>query len=224
MLYFSNMKNESLALLGSVEWCSFDELNIPAVKARVDSGARTSSIQATNIKKFKKKGENWVEFQINPLQDNLSLSVDCKAKIIAVRTVKSSTGISEKRYVIKTPVQVGEHIFDIELTLANRDGMDFRMLLGREAMVNRFVVNPAQQFVLGDISTKEIEQMYSYLIRKKSGLQIGLLASDKSLYSNKRILEAGRARGHEMYFYNIQQCYMRLILILLKCGIGEEPL
>ena len=54
MLYFSNMKNESLALLGSVEWCSFDELNIPAVKARVDSGARTSSIQATNIKKFKK--------------------------------------------------------------------------------------------------------------------------------------------------------------------------
>lgn len=210
MLYFSNMKNESLALLGSVEWCSFDELNIPAVKARVDSGARTSSIQATNIKKFKKKGENWVEFQINPLQDNLSLSVDCKAKIIAVRTVKSSTGISEKRYVIKTPVQVGEHIFDIELTLANRDGMDFRMLLGREAMVNRFVVNPAQQFVLGDISIKEIEQMYSYLIRKKSGLQIGLLASDKSLYSNKRILEAGRARGHEMYFYNIQQCYMRL--------------
>lgn len=204
------MKNETLIAIGNAEWCHFDDLNIPAIKARIDSGAKTSSIQATEIKKFKKGGENWVEFQINPLQDNLSLTIDCKAKMVGVRTVKSSMGISEKRYVIKTKVRMGMATFDIELTLANRDGMDFRMLLGREAMMHRFVVNPAQQFVLGNISSEELKKMYNYLIRKKSGLHIGLLASDKTLYSNKRLLEAGRARGHEMHFYNIQQCYMRL--------------
>jgi len=204
------MKNENLIAIGNAEWCHFDELNIPAIKARIDSGAKTSSIQATEIKKFKKGAENWVEFQINPLQDNLSLTIECKAKMVGVRSVKSSMGISEKRYVIKTPVRLGKATFDIELTLANRDGMDFRMLLGREAMIHRFMVNPAQQFVLGDIENDELDKMYSYLIQQKSGLHIGLLASDKSLYSNKRLMEAGQARGHEMHFYNIQQCYMRL--------------
>jgi len=198
------------ALIGSQEWCSFENLNIPSIKARVDSGAKTSSIQSTNIKKFKKGKESWVSFDVNPIQDNLSIVVHCESKIVDVRIVKSSSGITDKRFVIMEKVQIGNNSFEIELTLANRDGMDFRMLLGREAMKDRFIVDPSKHYLTSQITDEELEKKYSHLLHEKSGLSIGLLATDKSLYSNKRLMEAGKARGHEMYFYNIQQCYMRL--------------
>lgn len=199
-----------MQIIGSEEWCSFESLQIPAIKARVDSGARTSSIQATQIKLVKRRGESWVEFEVNPIQDNLSIAIECYAKLVDTRLVKSSTGIAEKRYVIKAPVRIGAETFEIELTLAHREGMDFRMLLGREAMNNRFMVNPAEKYRMGTINDQELKALYSHLIPQKSGLNIGLLASDRSLYSNKRLMEAGNARGHDMHFYNIQQCYMRL--------------
>ena len=198
------------ALIGSQEWCSFENLNIPSIKARIDSGAKTSSIQSTNIKKFKKGKETWVSFDVNPIQDNLSIVVHCESKIVDVRIVKSSSGITDKRFVIMEKVQIGNNSFEIELTLANRDGMDFRMLLGREAMKDRFIVDPSKHYLTSQITDEELEKKYSHLLHEKSGLSIGLLATDKSLYSNKRLMEAGKARGHEMYFYNIQQCYMRL--------------
>ena len=197
-------------LIGSQEWCSFKSLNISLVKARIDSGAKTSSIQSTNIKKFNKGKESWVSFDVNPIQDNLSIAVHCESKITDIRVVKSSSGISEKRFVIKEKITLGDATFEIELTLANRDGMDFRMLLGREAMADRFIVDPAQKCLTGEVTEDELENYYKHLILEKSGLSIGLLATDRSLYSNKRLMEAGKARGHEMYFYNIQQCYMRL--------------
>jgi ribosomal protein S6--L-glutamate ligase len=198
------------AIIGSQEWCSFENLNIPSIKARIDSGAKTSSIQSTNIKKFKKGKESWVSFDVNPIQDNLSIVVHCESKIVDVRIVKSSSGITDKRFVIMEKVQIGNNSFEIELTLANRDGMDFRMLLGREAMKDRFIVDPSKHYLTSQITDEELEKKYSHLLHEKSGLSIGLLATDKSLYSNKRLMEAGKARGHEMYFYNIQQCYMRL--------------
>ncbi|MDC0872463.1 30S ribosomal protein S6--L-glutamate ligase [Flavobacteriaceae bacterium] len=197
-------------IIGSAEWCSFETLKIPAIKARIDSGAKTSSIQATHIRRFKRGGESWVSFEVNPLQDNFSFSIQCESKIIDTRMVRSSSGISEKRFVIQVPVSIGENTFEIELTLANRDGMDFRMLLGREAMQDRFLVNPSTRYKFGDYNEDELKSMYSYLVYRKSGLNIGLLATDRTLYSNKRLMEAGIARGHEMRFYNIQQCYMRL--------------
>ena len=198
------------ALIGSQEWCSFENLNIPSIKARIDSGAKTSSIQSPNIKKFKQGKESWVSFDVNPIQDNLSIVVHCESKIVDVRIVKSSSGITDKRFVIMEKVQIGNNSFEIELTLANRDGMDFRMLLGREAMKDRFIVDPSKHYLTSQITDEELEKKYSHLLHEKSGLSIGLLATDKSLYSNKRLMEAGKARGHEMYFYNIQQCYMRL--------------
>lgn len=198
------------SIIGNQEWCCFRGLKIPLIKARIDSGAKTSSIQSTNIKQFKKGKETWVSFDVNPIQDNLSIVVHCESEIIDVRIVKSSSGITDKRYVVKETITLGEHTFEIELTLANRDGMDFRMLLGREAMKDRFIVDPSKEYSVGQVTDQELENSYSHLLHKKSGLSIGLLATDRSLYSNKRLLEAGIARGHDMFFYNIQQCYMRL--------------
>src|SRR5690606_29377114 len=204
------MKVDNLEIIGSEEWCNFKDLEIPAIKARVDSGAKTSSIQANNIKVFTRGAHEWVRFEVNPLQDNRSVNIECRAKLIDRRIVKSSSGIAEERYVIKTPVTLGHHTFDIELTLANRDTMEYRMLLGREALSGRFVVNPATGFYQNDLSLKQVTEIYASYVKEKTGLKIALLASNPQLYSNKRIMEAGAARGHDMVFLNVEHAYMKL--------------
>jgi ribosomal protein S6--L-glutamate ligase len=197
-------------ILGSEEWCSFPELGIPAIKARVDSGAKTSALHAINIAPFVKEAENWVKFDINPIQNNLKTVIHCEAKLVDKRIVKSSSGFREQRYVIKTNLCIGNDTWEIEMTLTNRDSMGFRMLLGREAMSGRILVDPEQKYLLGQTSTENLKDLYQNSITIKSGLRIGVLASNPELYSNKRIMEAGEMRGHEMHFLNIKECYMKL--------------
>ncbi|WP_430409955.1 30S ribosomal protein S6--L-glutamate ligase [Kordia sp.] len=203
------MNSTTLKIIGSEEWCSFENLAIPAIKARVDSGAKTSSIQANNIKLIEDVNEEWVSFEVNPIQENKSIVVKCKAKVFDKRLVKSSSGTSEVRYVIISPVTIGNDTFEIELTLANRDAMEFRMLLGREALMQRFMVNPSETYLASNFIDDEIREKYKHLIKKKTGLKIALLASNPALFSNKRIIEAGIARGHEMVFLNVEQAYMK---------------
>ena len=197
-------------IIGCEEWLSLDDIKIPAIKARVDSGAKTSAIQASNIKRITRNGEAWVTFDVNPIQDNLSLNVSCESKVIDTRIIRSSSGESQKRYVIKTKLKLGLEEFEIELNLADRDGMEYRMLLGREAIINRYLVDASKSFVLSDNLDGEIIKKYNYLIKQSSGLKLGLLASNKDLYSNKRLIEAAEARGHKIEFLNIQHCYMKL--------------
>lgn len=201
---------EQLTLLGSEEWCQLSNLHIPAIKVRVDSGAKTSSIQASKIKPFVKDGQDWVKFEVNPLQDNMTISVPCEARVYSRRIVKSSIGIAEERFVIRTQVVLGGKAFDIQLTLASRDTMEYRMLLGREALVGRYLVNPATSFNMGDCSEETLRVHYKSYIKEKTGLRIALLASNPALYSNRRIMEAGEARGHEMVFLNVEHLYIKL--------------
>lgn len=204
------MDSSDKIVIGSEEWCAFPDLGISAIKARVDSGAKTSSIHAFNIHRFRRDGESWVSFEVHPLQNNRRVVIRCEKPIIDKRVVKSSSGISETRYVINAMIKVGDEAWEIELTLANRDSMGYRMLLGREAMNGRMLVDPSLGFCLGDVTDKELDKFYGKKEQQKSGLKIGLLASDQELYSNQRILEAGEERGHEMVFLNIKQCYMKL--------------
>ncbi len=205
------MVNQSSKLItGSEEWCKFIDLSIPAIKARVDSGARTSAIHALNIKTFQRNGSSWVSFDVYPLQDNRKTVINCEAPIHDRRTVKSSSGSSEKRYVIKTSIAMGEQSWDIELTLTNRDAMGYRMLLGREAMKGRLLVDPEESFMFGDLEDSELLDLYRPKKLPKRGMKIGVLASNPNLYSNRRIIEAGEERGHEMVFLNIKYCYMKM--------------
>jgi len=197
-------------ILGSEEWCSFPGLGIPAIKARVDSGAKTSALHAKNIAPFIKDGQNWVKFDINPIQNNIKTIIPCEALLVDKRVVKSSSGFREQRFVIQTPLEIGNSNWLIEMTLTNRDSMGFRMLLGREAMSGRVLVDPEQQYLLGQPSTDILKEVYKNSVKVSSGLRIGLLASNPELYSNKRIMEAGEMRGHEMHFLNIKECYMKL--------------
>ena len=197
-------------MIGSVEWCRFPKLGIPAVKARVDSGAKTSTIQADRIQLFTKDGQEWVKFDVNPIQDNRSITIPCETRVTGRKSVKNTSGITEERLVIQTAMTIGEHKLTVDLTLANRDAMEFRMLLGRDAFMNSFLVDVAKEFVQGDVSDAEIETLYKAFNEEKTGLRIGVLASNPRLYSNKRIMEAGAARGHEMVFLNVEHSYMKL--------------
>lgn len=201
---------KDLKIIGSEEWCVFEGLGVPAIKARVDSGAKTSSIQATNLKIISKNNQEWVKFEVTPLQENRSITLSCEARLVDRRMVKSSSGISEERLVVKTPVTMGDDTFDIELTLANRDTMEFRMLLGREALTDRYIVNPAENYLVQEFSEAEISAKYKPFYKEKTGLKIGLLASNPKLYSNMRLMEAAEARGHEIVFLNVEQAYMKL--------------
>jgi ribosomal protein S6--L-glutamate ligase len=202
--------SNSLKIIGSEEWCVFAGMGIPAIKARIDSGAKTSSIQATNLKVYSKGNQEWVKFDVNPLQENRSIVIECEAPLIDRRMVKSSSGISEERLVVKAPVTLGDETFDIELTLANRDTMEFRMLLGREAINERYIVNPALNYQIQPFSDEQINTKYAPYFKEKTGLKIALLASNPLLYSNKRIMEAAEARGHEIVFLNVEHAYMKL--------------
>ncbi|MDA3870023.1 MAG: 30S ribosomal protein S6--L-glutamate ligase [Gammaproteobacteria bacterium] len=203
-------ENVSKVIVGCEEWCAFPELDIPAIKARVDSGAKTSSIHAFNIQKIRREGETWVSFEVHPLQNDRKTVVRCEKPVVDKRMVKSSSGASEMRYVINATIKLGSNKWDIELTLANRDTMGYRMLLGREAMGGRLLVDPAMSFAIGNISREDVNDFYGKDKTPRTGLKIGLLASNPELYSNQRILEAGDEHGHEMVFLNIKQCYMKL--------------
>ena len=197
-------------IIGSEEWCSFPDIMIPAIKARIDSGAKTSSIHAFNIQPFRRHGQSWVSFEVHPIQSNRRIVIRCEKPVIDRRSVKSSSGLSETRYVISATMKLGTESWDIELTLANRDSMGYRMLLGREAMARRLIIDPSQSFCQGGLSAEYVLTLYEKREPGKTGLKIALLASNIDLYSNQRILEAGEERGHEMEFLDIKQCYMKL--------------
>jgi ribosomal protein S6--L-glutamate ligase len=202
--------SDNKVVLGSEEWCSFPDLGISAIKARVDSGAKTSALHAINIAPFVKNDSNWVKFDINPIQNNVRTIIHCEAPLIDKRIVKSSSGYREQRYVIQTILKLGNQTWEIEMTLTNRDSMGFRMLLGREAMIGRVIVDPEKQYLLESPTEEGLTEVYKGAVKERSGLHIGVLASNPELYSNKRIMEAGEMRGHEMHFLNIKECYIKL--------------
>ncbi len=201
---------ENKLIVGSEEWCSLPEIGLPMIKARVDSGAKTSALHAFNIRTFMRSGDQWVSFEIHPIQRDDRTVVRCEARVVDRRTIKSSSGETESRFVIKTTIQFYNGSWDIELTLTNRDSMGYRMLLGREAMAGRMLVDPSLSFCLGEHSVTEIRRIYGVEEHAPRNLKIAVLASNPDLYSNRRLMEAGEARGHEMVFLNIKQCYMKL--------------
>jgi hypothetical protein len=148
-------------LVGWEEWCSFPELQLPAIKAKIDTGATTSALHAYNIKVVLRKGVRYVKFSIHPIQKTKKISVQCVAKVKDKRLVSDSGGHREKRVVIETPMQIGDMLIPIEITLTNRDSMAFRMLLGRQALRKaKLLVDPGKSFRQGKIHPKVARKMY----------------------------------------------------------------
>ena len=135
--------------MGWREWVSLPEFGIQRIKAKVDTGARTSALHAFNLRLFNDGGQLMVHFKIHPIQRKNDEVVECIAKVKDERIITDSGGHKEKRYVILTQLILGQQEWPIEITLSNRDTMLFRMLLGRTAMYNHVTVDPASSFLLG---------------------------------------------------------------------------
>jgi hypothetical protein len=136
-------------LLGWREWVGLPGLGLPLVKAKVDTGARTSTLHAFYVETFRCGGEERVRFGVHPLRSHTTVEVHCEAQVLDRRVVSDSGGHKEQRFVIRTPLEIAGRVWPIEVTLTNREDMLFRMLLGRSAIAGRGIVDPARSFVGG---------------------------------------------------------------------------
>lgn len=134
-------------IVGNLELCSLPQLGIHDIEVRVDTGAKTSALHVDNVKRFISNGKPWVTFDIRPDVYNVNDILPCKAALFDVRKIKSSNGTSEERYVIRTEFHLGSTSWPIEVTLTNRAEMSYLMLLGRQGMGERLLVDPSQTFM-----------------------------------------------------------------------------
>lgn len=138
-----------LTALGWREWIGFPDIGIDQIKAKVDTGARTSCLHAFMVEPFERDGVTWVRFDIHPSQTDISKVVSCKAPVLDQRVVRDSGGHEELRYVIETPMTIGANVHKVEVTLSDRDSMKFRVLLGRTAIQGLYVVDPSRSYLVG---------------------------------------------------------------------------
>lgn len=147
-------------VFGWLEWAALPDLGVPAIRAKVDSGARTSCLHADDVEEFERDGRTWVRFVTRPVTRRPNIAVPCEAPLHDKRSVISSNGQAEMRCVIKTVLRIGKAAWDAEFTLTNRDTMRFRMLLGRAAMAGHALVDPGESF---------LQKRLSYSVYKKTG-------------------------------------------------------
>ncbi len=211
------MSNEltlaSKLTLGWAEWVSLPSLGLPAIKAKIDTGARTSALHAVAVEPFGSSENPQVRFIMHPDPDDPRIEVVCSARVIGKRSVVSSNGESESRYVIETPVTIGDNTWPIEITLTNRETMDYRMLLGRSA-----ISEPKSEHWHIDPSAAHLQPELSYDVYKKRRrknqtrrpLRIGILTQEPGNYSNRKMIEAAEARGHVIECIETSRCYMAI--------------
>ena len=143
----SEINQKNATIIGFREWISLGDLGLVALKAKIDTGAKTSSLHAFDIKVVRRGGVPFVKFKVHPIQKNKDIVVACSAPMVDRRIVTDSGGHRENRYVINTTIQMGGMRKVIELTLSNRETMKYRMLIGREAL-KQFYIDPSQSYLL----------------------------------------------------------------------------
>jgi ribosomal protein S6--L-glutamate ligase len=146
-------------LLGWKEWASLPSLNIPLIKVKIDTGAKTSALHAYDLKIIQNDGKKYAHFVIHPLQKNTIISRKAIAEVIDIRVIRSSNGQKEERPVINSTIRIGDYAWEIEITLTKRDIMHHRMLLGREAM-SVMLIDPAKTYCQGRTSLKNARLKY----------------------------------------------------------------
>ena len=194
---------------GWEEWVSLPGLGMPALKAKIDTGARTSALHAHNIEVFGPASKPKVRFNVHPIPGKDTVDITCSAPILDRREVTSSNGESELRYVIETTLDVGGQQWPIEVTLTDRSSMNARMLLGRQALADQITIIASEKRLQPELS---FDVYHSAAMRKaapKRALRIAVLSREAN-YSTRRLVEVGEARGHTVEVIDTTRCYMAI--------------
>ncbi|MBX2840016.1 MAG: ATP-dependent zinc protease [Gammaproteobacteria bacterium] len=142
--------------LGWREWVSMPDLDVPAIKAKIDTGARTSAIHAFDLEPFLRGEEKWIRFKVLPIQNAEDVVRQCEARIVDNRQITDSGGHQQHRVVVETTLILGGITKKIELTLTERSSMMFRLLIGRTALQPEYLVDPAESFLCGRMSARRL--------------------------------------------------------------------
>jgi len=204
----SQTANSASFVLGWEEWASLGELGLPALKVKVDTGAKTSALHAFAIEPFG-EGERRVRFGVHPVPGRDDIEIICTGTIADRRQFTSSNGETEWRYVISTRVRIGAREWPIEISLTNRQAMSYRMLLGRGAIAPDMVVNPALSYQQGLLDYAA----YDLSLNRNGGsrnLKIALLTREPESYSSNRLRDAALARGHSVDVIDTARCYLSI--------------
>ncbi|UOA26967.1 30S ribosomal protein S6--L-glutamate ligase [Pseudosulfitobacter sp. DSM 107133] len=194
---------------GWEEWIGLPELGLPALKAKIDTGARTSALHAHDIEVFGPAAKPKVRFNVYPVAGQTQVQVTCSAEIKDRREVTSSNGESELRYVIETTLEVAGQSWPIEVTLTDRSGMTSRMLLGRQALQDHISITATEKRLQPDLS---YDVYHSAAVRRAApqrALRIAVLSREDN-YSTRRLVEVGEARGHTVEVIDTTRCYMAI--------------
>lgn len=197
-------------ILGWEEWVALPDLSLPAIKAKIDTGARTSALHAVAVEPFGTDANPQVRFIMHPDPADPTIEVVCSAKVIDRRSVTSSNGTSELRYIIKANIAVGGRTWPIEISLTNRETMGYRMLLGRSALREDISVVPGASFQQPELSFDVYKKKQGKKSIPRRPLRIGILTQSPNNYSNQRMIAAAEARGHVIDCIYTSRCYMAI--------------
>jgi len=206
----SDTTQESGPVLGWEEWVSLSDLSLPAIKAKIDTGAKTTALHAVAIEPFGTDRNPQVRFIMHPNPADPTVEVVCSAKIIDRRNVTSSNGVSELRYVIRVNISIGGRSWPIDVSLTNRENMSYRMLLGRSAIPEDFNVRPGVSFQQPVLNYDVYRKKQGRKSIPKRPLRIGILTQSPNNYSNTRMIEAAESRGHVIDCIYTSRCYMAI--------------
>ena len=136
------------AMIGWREWAGLPDFDIGQINAKIDTGAKSSAIHAFRIREMMFDGREYAEFYLHPVQRRKRPEILCSAPIVDRRVIRSSNGQEEERYVVATRLRLGGRLWKIDLTLTNRDAMGFRLLIGRDALRRKFLIDPGASYLL----------------------------------------------------------------------------
>ncbi len=193
-------------VLGWEEWLALPGLGLPALKAKVDTGARTSALHAFAIEPFGVAGQREVRFGVHPVPGRNDIEVFCRGLIVDRREFTSSNGEAELRYVIETNVKFGDHAWPIEISLTNRQTMSYRMLLGRQSIAEDALVAPHRSFQQPELSYAVYERPSA----RRRPLRIAMLTREPDNYSSRRLVEAAVQRGVVIATVDTARCSLRI--------------
>lgn len=196
--------------LGWEEWVALPGLGLPAIRAKVDTGARTSALHAFDIEPFGPAGMPHVRFTVHPIPGREDVAIPCSAEVIDRREVTSSNGETESRFVIRADLAIGGRRWPAEVTLTDRGAKAYRMLIGRQALAEDFVIVPGESFCQPVLDYSAYHSAAVQTAAPARTLRIAVLSREGGAYSTRRLVEEGTRRGHVVEVIDTTRCYMAI--------------